>query len=497
MLPELDVRPRSAWEALDLGTLLARRHLPQLMAAWALLTVPLFLLLSLLCWRHPGLALVLFWWLKPLYERLPLYILSRALFGATPSTQQALRAFPAQLRHQWLASLTWRRLSPTRSFDLPVVQLEGLSGEARRQRLGLLGQRDSGTASWLTVVGFHLELALLLGLIALFYFLLPQQVLEDWTWYELVNDADGWLWLEHLSNSLYVLVLILWEPIYVACGFSLYLNRRTRLEGWDIELGFRQLGQRLSRLAGVLLVAGLFLMAPLGVEHSWASTTAEQPSGSQPLTGSEARERIESLLQQPPFTHQETVTRWRLRDADAADSRLSSWLEALGDTLGHAEGPAQVMKALLWSGLLGLLLSLAWRYRQWLPTFGRRRKRRRRRRSFLPASSIPDPEPPPLPEDIAATAEQLWQRDPGQALGLLYRAMLNQLEDRLALQSSLTESEVLQRVASLQQEDLSRYAEQLTRHWQAHAYGHRHPPEAAGPTLVDGYRRLFDARGPA
>jgi hypothetical protein len=28
---------------------------------------------------------------------------------------------------------------------------------------------------------------------------------------------------------------MVWEPIYVACGFSLYLNRRTVLEAWDIE----------------------------------------------------------------------------------------------------------------------------------------------------------------------------------------------------------------------------------------------------------------------
>lgn len=129
------IRPRSAWEALDLGILLAHRHARLLMGSWALLTLPLFAVLSLLLWQHPTLAILIFWWLKPAFERLPLYILSHALFGDTPTLKQALRAYPALLRKQLPASLLWRRFSPTRSFDLPVLQLEGLAGEPRSQRL--------------------------------------------------------------------------------------------------------------------------------------------------------------------------------------------------------------------------------------------------------------------------------------------------------------------------------------------------------------------------
>ncbi len=78
------IRPRSAWEAMDLGVLLARRHAGLLMASWALVTLPLFALLCAVLWQYPGWAVFLFWWLKPAYERLPLYILSHALFGNTP-----------------------------------------------------------------------------------------------------------------------------------------------------------------------------------------------------------------------------------------------------------------------------------------------------------------------------------------------------------------------------------------------------------------------------
>jgi len=41
------------------------------------------------------------------------------------------------------------------------------------------------------------------------------------------DQLTDWLWLEHLTNAFYALILVFWEPIYVACGFSLYLNRRT------------------------------------------------------------------------------------------------------------------------------------------------------------------------------------------------------------------------------------------------------------------------------
>ena len=70
--------------------------------------------------------------------------------------------------------------------------------------------------------------------------MLPQQWLSDWKWQALLDALQGdWQWLEHLSNLLYALVLVVWEPVYVACGFTLYLNRRTELEAWDIELVFR------------------------------------------------------------------------------------------------------------------------------------------------------------------------------------------------------------------------------------------------------------------
>lgn len=98
-----------------------------------------------------------------------------------------------------------------------------------------------------------------------------------------------------------------------------------------------------------------------------------------------------------------------------------------------------------------------------------------------------------LPDDVAGQAEQLWNSQPREALGLLYRALLSRLltDYRLPLKNADTEGQVLQRIASLNQPLLSEFSQTLTRHWQALAYGHRLPPAHLRQELCDGWRRLF------
>lgn len=499
------IRPRSTWEAMDLGVRMSQQHRRLLMTSWAIVTLPLFAVLSLLFWDSPSLAVFIFWWLKPAYERLPLYILSKALFGETPSLQQALRQWPHLLKPQLLASLTWRRLSLSRSFLMPVVQLEGLGGLARQQRVRVLLQRNAGAAQWLTIIGVHLETALWIGLMVLFYLLLPQQVETDWDWQSLIFAADHqWRWLEHLTNALYALVLVIWEPIYVACGFSLYLNRRTILEAWDIELVFRRLRQRLNSSAlGVLLVVCLLLP---GVPSAWAADPATAPDAprllNQPLTSQASRDSINALLEQPPFKNKETVTRYRFGEDPATaekakDGKTPQWLKTLLGWLNgqHLNGLAKAIEVLLWAVVIGALGGLIWRYREFLQTFVSRRPRLPERiKRPLPQQAFGlDLSRETLPDDIAASAEQLWQTQPRAALGLLYRALLSHLlhDFNLTLKPADTESEVLARIEHLQRPDLLAYSRHLTGHWQNMAYGHRVPAAHLQQELCDGWRSLF------
>lgn len=518
------IRPRSAWEAIDLGVLLAQRHALLLMASWALVTLPLFAVLTLLLWQYPSVVAIIFWWLKPAWERLPLYILSRSLFGDTPTLKQAIKALPKLLKPQLLASLTWRRFSPTRSFDLPVLQLEGLSGEARSKRLVVLGQSNAGSATWLTVLGVHLEMIFCFGLIALLYLMLPQQMEIDWDWQSMLQTGDGeWLWLEHLSNLMYALVLVFWEPIYVACGFTLYLNRRTALEAWDIELVFRRLRQRLTGSAYALLLAfGLFALAP--TPDAWAAESKavgscpipiQDPNGpdaerllKQSLSSAAAQDSIKSLLDQPPFENRETVTRWRFgeekaeKKADPEDAK--GFLESLRKLVDLAayfkklDVVAQIFEVLLWGALIALITLLIWRYREWLQVFAGRFGLPQRRERMVPAQLFGlEVAPESLPDDVASEAERLWAEHPREALGLLYRALLSRLlhDFRLPLKGSHTEGEVLQLVQRLDQDELSRFSAVLTRHWQNLAYGHLTPPDNLKRGLCEGWRRLFRGTG--
>ncbi|WP_095121336.1 DUF4129 domain-containing protein [Pseudomonas sp. Irchel s3f10] len=500
------IRPRTTWEAMDLGVLMSQQHRRLLMTSWAIVTLPLFALLSLLLWDSPSLAVFIFWWLKPAYERLPLYILSQALFGETPTLKQALREWPRLLKPQLLASLTWRRLSFSRSFLLPVVQLEGLDGSARQQRLHVLLQRNAGAAQWLTIIGVHLETALWIGLMVLFYMLLPQQVETDWSWQSLILAADqDWRWLEHLTNAFYALVLVVWEPIYVACGFSLYLNRRTQLEAWDIELVFRRLRHRLNNAVLGLLLA-VCLVLP-NMPSTWAAEPDDSPQAprllNQPLTSQASRDSIKALLEQPLFKNKEVVTRYRFGEDPAKPAEAQKpgdapqWLKTL---LGWLDGQhlnvlAKVIEVLLWGTLIAALGWLVWRYREFLQAFVSRRPRlpSKPKRAFPQQAFGLDLNRDTLPDDIAAHAEQLWQSQPRAALGLLYRGLLSHLlhDFDLSLKPADTELQVLAHVEQLQRPELLAFSRNLTNHWQNMAYGHRVPPASMQQELCDGWRALF------
>lgn len=516
----VELRPRTPMEAIDLGVLLAGRHRTLLMTSWAIVTLPVFVLLSVVFQNHPYLAVFVLWWLKPAFERLPLLILSQALFGATPTLGQALKAWPATLRSQLIPSLLWRRLSLSRSFVLPVQQLENLSGAQRALRVEALSRKDLRAARLLTLVGCHLETALWIGLTVLLFALIPQQIETDWLWRALLSRQNDTSWLDYLSNALYALILIIWEPVYVACGFSLYLNRRTVLEAWDVELVFRRLRQRLTGSAYILLLgATLVLALPQAPAWAAAALTCPLPEPAlspadesaaapdtprltrQALSSQAAQQSIKEVLQQPPFKNPESVSGWRFPNhsgeaGQAADGgKRGAFIDWLNGLLDFGKVVARVLEVVLWAIVLTLAGLLIWRYRSWVATFVSQRS--------PPVRAVGDTPDQlfglqigaqTLPDDIAGSAERLWDTQPREALGLLYRALLTRMLSayHLPLKTADTEGEVLQRIAGLNDPQLDEFSRNLTFHWKNLAYGHRAPPASSRAELCDGWRRLFD-----
>ena len=237
------IRPRNHWEAIDLGFRMARQHCMPLYATWACVLLPVAAISHWLLDTSPGWALVALWWLKPLMDRALLFVLSRAVFGAVPSVAETLRALPRTLRNGWLHALTLARFDISRSFSMPVWQLEGLSGAARRRRTHTLKRRTSTATFWHTVVCWHLESVVFLGLMVLGLWMVPEQLTAEWDLWAFFQTMPAWA--EWGLNGLYVAAVLVIEPFYVAGGFSLYLNRRTQLEGWDIEIEFRRMLPRI------------------------------------------------------------------------------------------------------------------------------------------------------------------------------------------------------------------------------------------------------------
>ena len=90
---------------------------------------------------------------------------------------------------------------------------------------------------------------------------------------------------------------------------------------------------------------------------------------------------------------------------------------------------AAVIEVVLWGVVISGLVVLIWHYRDWLQAFVSRRPTRKQKLSRpLPQQAFGlDLKPESLPDDVAASAEHLWQSNPREALGLLYRALLSRL----------------------------------------------------------------------
>jgi len=240
----LALRPRAALEAVDLGFALARTHAREVWQAWLYFVLPVMLAILLLeqsLGRDSLLGGILLWLAKPYYDVVVLLVLSRAVFGARLSLRELAQEL-RRLAGTVFASLTLRRFSLSRSFLLPAHVLEGVRGARRRERVTVLATDTRGVARLTTMACGWCELVLLAGLAAMAVWLTPE-VLRDDLFSAFGDDAGSPLVLL-AWQLLYIAVVSVIEPFYVAAGFALYLNRRTLLEGWDIEVALRRVRAR-------------------------------------------------------------------------------------------------------------------------------------------------------------------------------------------------------------------------------------------------------------
>ena len=243
------VRPRNAWEAIDLGFTLVQAWWLDLIKVWLACLLPLALLIYALFWEISWLAAFLLWFSKPLLDICLLHFFSHALFGQKPSVWETYRALLQLLvKKNLLWGAVRLRFSFSRPFILPVWQLENVRGKARAQRLKVLLRNQTETGQWLSFSCYLFEWAIYLSLFVLLKFFLPENFVHSEEFgFALLHQDTVAVWAIWTIAAFNIISITIVEPFFVASGFALYLNRRTHLEGWDIELTFRQMAGRLQQ----------------------------------------------------------------------------------------------------------------------------------------------------------------------------------------------------------------------------------------------------------
>ncbi|MCB9797785.1 MAG: DUF4129 domain-containing protein [Alphaproteobacteria bacterium] len=490
-----ELRPRTVFESVDFGFAAARRWWRPVWTAWLIGWTPVYLLTWGLLMDWPWAPVLILWWIKPLFGRLPLWVLGSALFGDTPDARRVISK-AGILTEGALGALTWRRLDPFRSFHAPVSVLEGGTASAQARRRAVLRSGTTGGAAWLSLICFLLKWTLFIGLLGCFFALVPDrpELSLDEAWVSL-EAGEPPFWLVFLLLFADFTAMSLVEPLYVAGGFGLYINRRSDLEGWDVAINFHRIARRIAAIGAALLLAlGLLHGGPAQAEDTgelaYEPGGGEAPSYESPFYEPDVDAVVEEVLSDPEFGEDATETRWRLRedlkryDLNCKPDPLPEVAPACG---GGMAGASQTgLMVLLGMAVVVLLIVIL----------------RRVDRPGLPQlRSGPTPErtqgetlfPEELPEHLGQAAWAAWSR--GQhmlALAMLYKGALVRLtENGMPITDGMTEGEARRLVARRAAPEVSGVFDRLTRVWQLAAYAHRMPEDEVVRVLCDEWPQAF------
>lgn len=493
------LRPRHAWEAADLGLIMLRLGWRAIYAPVAAVVVFVAVIvfvavsqLKLSADAHVYIAVGALWWMKPLYDRLVLSVLSEAVFGETPPVLRTLFLLPRLFGAGLWWQLTLGRLDLARSFRLPIWQLEGLERRGRRRRFQVLDAGTRGHAAGITVLFLGLELVLLLSLFALLYLFSAESS------FDLHKHGQSLVRPLSLVLGAYVLVVIFLEPIYVGSGFGLYLNRRMVLEGWDIELDFRRLTARHETfpkgLGGTLGCLCILALASTVVMTPAMATL--KPIGGQLDVDANAAARY--VLARPPLLATKETKPWQLR------SVVRQWLEKFlpnkggdareisNDWLRFLTLMASAFKGVLWIGVVAFVGWITWYALRW--SSAKKWERPGVRETPL-ATEYFERDQVSLLSPRVSVAEARRLVDSGDsrgALALLYRASVAYIEAQgVQVAPGATEEHVFVSFQVTAPVGMIEYFGYFLEMWQGLAYAERDPGRKETLELCDAWAHWF------
>jgi hypothetical protein len=494
----ISTQVRNSWKSFDLGIRMAMTWWRPLYGFLFVVTLPIFVLCNFI---HLEYGIFILWWLKPLFERGLLFIFSRQVFGQNITATDALKAWPNQLKLNWFQSISWRRFSTTRGFDLAVTQLEHLTGNKRSSRLSVLHQTSDDNSTWWMIICVHWELFILMGLFVLMDMLVPSGI--DFNFFEVLSSES--MAVAFITNLFTYLSILLIAPIYIGGSFAAYLNRRIILEGWDIELSFKKLNQNNSHnLASILLVLftlGCGLQSPEVSAQQASQTSQEKVVQEDSIENEEAepliverheliKRNLQDVMHAPPFNQNETVTSWRWTGWKwDYKPEKSPDMSAFAKIIAFI---AQFMEVILWVVFVSLLIWLLWlsRFRlaslfNWripaknpmdIPTFGQ----------HLDPKEIPGD----IPSELIHLLNQQAYR---QALSLMLVGSLMSLQTRklITLNKAMTEQQCLAAINSSLEGEGKDFMVELINTWVCLAWAHRWPSAENMHSLCTRWTFLF------
>ena len=396
--------------------------------------------------------------------------------------------------------------------------LEGLSGKQRDQRIQVLHSNSNTGAVMLTTLGIHVEMILQMTFFSLPFLLSPIEI-EGW-------DLDYILalentWALNIQLICYILAVAFVAPFYVCCGFILYLNQRTALEAWDIELGFKKIVKRLAPSSAALVILGALVMGGqpipaaaqepdvsprnladlvdgIAQESQKQDEEAKFPPSQNP-EAVEIRQQLDSLLNSDRFGEHYQETQSQL--SPQAIEEFIKWLLNLFSEpdldeetdkpldFGFLTGFATLVKIIFIALLAALLVYVLYRYQPWLWFTDINRSKGRSTVKTVLGMSVDKNQ---LPENVfTLIGEKIEGRQWRDAMSLMFRThiVLAIEHHGVPFKASSTESECVKLLQGYTSRDEIECFKFLILQWQSLAYAHKQPQASDLQTL---YRRWCD-----
>jgi hypothetical protein len=249
---EISSRKMDSREAADAGLLLWRECFINFLPFFAIPFWICAFTLRILPGNLQYFSWLILWFLKPLFDRPVLHIISVRFFKSNAGIKHFFKGLGKTIWYGLPGDLLWRRFSPLRAAMMPGRTPEygsKKSGKETVKRKEQLKRSGIGYCFLLTCWGIALEITLLSGEI-LFFIMITELIGIDYSIFnfEFFRKAEVFIFAAWCIN--YMLI----ETLYVCMGFSLYINSRIEVEGWDIEIMFRTFATKLKKASGVLIV---------------------------------------------------------------------------------------------------------------------------------------------------------------------------------------------------------------------------------------------------